>query len=773
MEAFVVPQKGKCVSTEDLGDDTPRATAVHASDPCGFPHPDTLSPVPPESNTVRKAKQKKAHDFSLRKNKPPRPSAGHPDVLLTSSMIQNLEVHWKLGPVSSRSGCPREAPPLSDGMTGGERIPHEARGERNERVIATEGKEAHRCMPSAPPPHSENQEEEDEKSTNEERKKSRKKEEKKGTASSLSTKCLPPPFKVGTLEMYKRFPEVYASFMRHHDCSAVQKILYDVLDAVVRSHTTLPSPPILTATTSPSSSPALSVDSVSSSLHRSPQKKKKKEEDLEAEEVVRPPPAPCRCTDKVPSHPLFSASSSSLPFLKVMDLGCGTGRIEEMLVRHPSVASIFAYDKEPSMLRQCILHTMRAALSVQTMPSHPPPNAVEEEKDGRTTENDLQKISLPSSVVATVPLQRHDEEKERFPSPTDAIVPLWQGRASTAAWYRSCIQLQLPTILPGMSSPSPSSVVSEEAEKGGSSVATHARETNAEHQQQQQSLTCFSFQRSSTPPMPSTDAMASTALLSFPLQLTVRPVSFESIQQGFLHSPFSSTSSSSSSCVSPSLGERATASHPACHVIVCAWSLSYLMRQQWGGDRWHAAVDQVLQYLWDGLEVAVPPPEASFSSSPSPKAALVIIETLGKGVEGPSRQSTFTERLETVWGFEKHCVRTDYHFSSREDAVAYTTFFFGKDIARQMAQVEVEEEVVVPPPTASMTPLPHPTGNPMEDAGEKEASNATDEWGKRDTKDERRLSCTAGVVLPEYTGIWIKWKVAHSHPQHASQNGKG
>jgi len=56
-------------------------------------------------------------------------------------------------------------------------------------------------------------------------------EVKDAWASSASpSSCVPPPpprFKVGTLEMYKRFPKEYEHFMRHHDCSAVKGILFE------------------------------------------------------------------------------------------------------------------------------------------------------------------------------------------------------------------------------------------------------------------------------------------------------------------------------------------------------------------------------------------------------------------------------------------------------------------------------------------------------------------------------------------------------------------
>ncbi|KPA79124.1 hypothetical protein ABB37_05637 [Leptomonas pyrrhocoris] len=127
------------------------------------------------------------------------------------------------------------------------------------------------------------------------------------------------------------------------------------------------------------------------------------------------------------------------------------------------------------------------------------------------------------------------------------------------------------------------------------------------------------------------------------LQLCVRPVPFQAIQDGFL----------------------AATHHPRCSLMVCAWSLSYVMRMQWGEDHWHAAVDAVVEAMIHRLDTR------------ASDAAIVIVETLGNGSAEPTRQNTYTQRLEDHFGFTRTWVRTDYEFATKADAERMVRFFFG------------------------------------------------------------------------------------------------
>ncbi|KPI86974.1 hypothetical protein ABL78_3965 [Leptomonas seymouri] len=137
---------------------------------------------------------------------------------------------------------------------------------------------------------------------------------------------------------------------------------------------------------------------------------------------------------------------------------------------------------------------------------------------------------------------------------------------------------------------------------------------------------------------------AATSSAEAELQLCVRPVPFQAIRDGFL----------------------AATHHPRCSLMVCAWSLSYVMRMQWGEDHWHAAVDAVVQAMVDHLDTS------------RSAAALVVLETLGNGSTEPTRQNTYTQRLEDHFGFTRTWVRTDYEFATRADAERMVRFFFGE-----------------------------------------------------------------------------------------------
>ncbi len=76
--------------------------------------------------------------------------------------------------------------------------------------------------------------------------------------------------------------------------------------------------------------------------------------------------------------------------------------------------------------------------------------------------------------------------------------------------------------------------------------------------------------------------------------------------------------------------------------------------------------------------------------------AMVIVETLGTGVESPQESplGVFYERLESHHGFSRHWVRTDYAFDTVEDAVSVMEEFFGAPLAdkiRRHAWTKVPE----------------------------------------------------------------------------------
>lgn len=68
----------------------------------------------------------------------------------------------------------------------------------------------------------------------------------------------------------------------------------------------------------------------------------------------------------------------------------------------------------------------------------------------------------------------------------------------------------------------------------------------------------------------------------------------------------------------------------------------------------------------------------------------VIFETLGTGSPQPAAPTAelnaYYDWLESDWGYERHILRTDYHFATVEQAVETTEFFFGSELAGQIRQ---------------------------------------------------------------------------------------
>lgn len=308
---------------------------------------------------------------------------------------------------------------------------------------------------------------------------------------------LPPPFKVGSREMYKSFPAVYEALMRHHDCSAVERRLCALIDR------------------------------------------------------------------------LQAPGTSTAASFRVLDLGCGSGRIEEMLIRSSKVDEIYAYDKEQAILERCIVSSVTAAAA-----------AVPSSSDGVSTSGQPYRLCFQPTAGDDLSLCR-----------SIAIGGCWRSSSSDAVGVRD-------------------TSLDQKNSSAGPDENIHGKM----------------------------------------LRMCVRPVSFSDIQLDFLR----------------------RSHHPTFQLVVCAWSLSYVVREAWGGDRWHASLDSVISAMLDHLDCTHSP------------AAVVVIETLGHGVCEPTRRSTLHERLEEVWGFQCEWDRTDYSFDSVEEAVAYTNFFFGREVSQQL-----------------------------------------------------------------------------------------
>ena len=70
-----------------------------------------------------------------------------------------------------------------------------------------------------------------------------------------------------------------------------------------------------------------------------------------------------------------------------------------------------------------------------------------------------------------------------------------------------------------------------------------------------------------------------------------------------------------------------------------------------------------------------------------PGGCLVILETLGTGCLKPTPGKILAEYyrwLEQDWGFSSQVISTDYQFTSVDEAVNRTEFFFGPELVTKI-----------------------------------------------------------------------------------------
>ena len=145
---------------------------------------------------------------------------------------------------------------------------------------------------------------------------------------------------------------------------------------------------------------------------------------------------------------------------------------------------------------------------------------------------------------------------------------------------------------------------------------------------------------------------------------------------------------------SGALAGDATSGCGGYNLVTSAWALSYVVRAQWGGSKWHDAVRDVVEACTKALD-------------PNFNGAILLVETLGTGSESPTRQCLLFDYIAamcasgSVGGRTVTCsresVRTDYTFPSAAEAVGMCRFFFGPKVADQ---VEVSGSCVLPECTA-------------------------------------------------------------------------
>ncbi len=108
-------------------------------------------------------------------------------------------------------------------------------------------------------------------------------------------------------------------------------------------------------------------------------------------------------------------------------------------------------------------------------------------------------------------------------------------------------------------------------------------------------------------------------------------------------------------------------------VVTAGWALGHFVG--WYGEHWQTQAEHVLQEM---------------HRAATADGAIIIMETLTTGSLTPAPPTAGLARyyrwLENDWGFSRQEISTDYQFSSVDETVARTEFFFGAKLAARVRE---------------------------------------------------------------------------------------
>jgi ubiquinone/menaquinone biosynthesis C-methylase UbiE len=108
-------------------------------------------------------------------------------------------------------------------------------------------------------------------------------------------------------------------------------------------------------------------------------------------------------------------------------------------------------------------------------------------------------------------------------------------------------------------------------------------------------------------------------------------------------------------------------------VVIAGWAIGHL--RSWFAEDWQNQMSRIF---------------AEMHRVAASGGALIVLETMTTGSTQPAPPTEglaeYYHWMESEWGFARQVIQTDYQFADLQQAVDYTEFFFGAELAQMIRQ---------------------------------------------------------------------------------------